>query len=75
MRAEKSNAERYDTHFSAFDLSAIEDFCVTWEAERGIRYPADLRRRFVNAILVVPIDLGKKGARKKLQKPASDPPI
>jgi hypothetical protein len=22
MRAEKSNAERYDTHFSAFDLSA-----------------------------------------------------
>ncbi|MFN7662549.1 MAG: hypothetical protein ACK5PQ_02360, partial [Alphaproteobacteria bacterium] len=26
--AEKSNAERYDTHFSAFDLSAQSGFLV-----------------------------------------------
>jgi hypothetical protein len=26
LGAEKSNAERYETHFSAFDISAIEDF-------------------------------------------------
>jgi hypothetical protein len=45
--AEKSNAERYKTHFSAFDISAISGFCFALNEQPGTSNSAYLQSQWV----------------------------
>jgi hypothetical protein len=54
--AEKSNAERYNTHFSAFDLSAISGFLFCLDRINRNKQCHALPRGAMNDTLVVPND-------------------